>query len=222
MPRPKPATDDHVLYGSTGSGSAAIEAALHRLRLPVRIVTASTWQPESAQADLRRVNPLGQIPTLVLPDGTVLTESAAILIHLGLTHPDSGLLPKDPLARATAIRGLVYLAANCYACIGIVDYPERFTTARSAASREAVRRGSRARLHRLWCDFADQFPARPWLSGRRPGALDILAAVVSRWSGTRAHLREQRPAFHALLLRIDAHREWAPVFRRHWPQPPAA
>ena len=29
------------------------------------------------------VNPLGQIPTLVLDDGTVLSESAAILIHLG-------------------------------------------------------------------------------------------------------------------------------------------
>jgi glutathione S-transferase len=38
---------------------------------------------DSAQDELQRVNPLGQIPTLVAPDGSVLTESAAILIHLG-------------------------------------------------------------------------------------------------------------------------------------------
>ncbi|MFN0182216.1 MAG: glutathione S-transferase family protein [Aquabacterium sp.] len=211
------APSGHVLYGSKGSGSAAVEAALRRLRMPTRIVTASTWEPDSAQAELKRVNPLGQIPTLVLPDGTVMTESAAILIHLGLHAPDSGLLPPDASSRASVIRGLVFIAANCYACIGMIDYPERYTTARSSAARDALRNGSRQRLHALWCDFADQFPARPWLSGRRAGALDLLAAVVSRWSGARAHLERQRPAFHALLERIEAHRDFAPVFQRHWP-----
>jgi GST-like protein len=70
--------------------------------------------PDSAIAELEKVNPLRQIPTLVLPDGTVLSESAAILIHLGLAHPASKLLPADASARAKAIRGLVFVAANCY------------------------------------------------------------------------------------------------------------
>jgi len=34
----------------------------------------------------------------VLTDGTVLTESAAILIHLGLEHSASGLLPEGVAA----------------------------------------------------------------------------------------------------------------------------
>ena len=72
-----------TLFGSAGSGSAAVEMALARCGLPFRVVRASTWEADSAQSDLHRANPLGQIPALLAPDGAVLTESAAILIHLG-------------------------------------------------------------------------------------------------------------------------------------------
>jgi GST-like protein len=61
------------------------------------------------------------------------------------------------------------------------------------------------------------FPARPFLSGRHIGALDLLAAVVSRWSGTRAHLARSRPEFAAGLTRIEFEPRVAHVFARHWP-----
>lgn len=208
-----------TLYGSRGSGSAAVEAALVRCGVEYRLVRASTWEDDSAQAELRSVNPLGQIPTLRLEDGSVLTESAAILIHLGLVHPQSGLLPADAAARAQAIRGLVYIAANCYAAIGVIDYPERWCAGGDAATHERIRAGTRTRLHECWDRFADQFgaPADGYLGGAQPGALDYLAAVVSRWSGARKHLAGSRPALSALLQRIDAHPSAAAVFARHWP-----
>ena len=87
-----------------------------------------------------------------------------------------------------------------------------------AAERERLRKGARARLHGCWEVFADSFPpAGAFLAGDAPGALDLLASVVSRWSGARAYLRAQRPAFAELLERIDAHPPLARVFRRHWP-----
>ena len=207
----------HVLYGSQGSGSAAIEIALSVAGLPYRVVRASTWEPDSALDELGRINPLRQIPTLQLPDGSVLSESAAILIHLGLTQPACGLLPDDAAARAQAIRGLVYIAANCYAAIGVCDYPERWCADIDDSARERILRGARAQLHRSWDLFADQFPARPWLSGAAPGALDFLAVVVSRWSGARKHLAGTRPEFLATLTRIESQAAVAPVFARHWP-----
>jgi GST-like protein len=75
----------------------------------------------------------------------------------------------------------------------------------------------RARLTELWEIFADQFPAAPWLSGDRLGALDILAATVSRWGGARAALAASRPAFAALLARSEADSRIASVWARHWP-----
>ena len=63
--------------------------------------------------------------------------------------------------------------------------------------------------------FADTFEHRPFLCGAAPGASDLLAVVVSRWSGTRAHLRASRPAFTALRGRIEAHPPLMAVFKRH-------
>src|SRR5207248_10104343 len=190
-----------TLYGAKGSGSAAIESALTIAGLPFRAVEAASWEPGKGLEELKRVNPLAQIPTLVLEDGTVMTESAAILIWLGLRYPQSGLLPAEP---AQAIRGLVYIAANCYAAIGIIDFPARFCAHCDEATAKRIQEGTRARLHEYWRIFADTFPAQPFLTGAQLGALDLLAAVVSRWSGARAPLATERPAFHALMQRTEA------------------
>lgn len=210
----------YTLYGKKGSGSATTQVALEVAGAPYKTIETASWEPNDAFNDLLKLNPLGQIPTLVLPDGTVLSESAAILIHLGETYPQSGLLPSSPAARAQAVRGMVFVAANCYAAISIIDFPERWCSDadNDDAVKERIRAGTRARLHRHWETFADLFPALPYLGGSELGALDIHAAVVSRWAGTRKHLEEHRPAFYATLMRIEAHPKVAPVFAQHWPK----
>jgi len=209
----------YTLYGKAGSGSAAVEAALVVAREPFRIVETASWAQNDAYADLLEVNPLGQVPTLVLDDGSALSESAAILIHLGAAHPDSRLLPEKMSERAQVFRGLVFIAANCYSAISIIDYPERWCQDPDGDEKllERISAGTRARLHRHWEMFADVFPARPYLNGNDLGALDLLAAVVSKWSGSRQHLEHHRPAFHDALMRIEGHPDVAPVFARNWP-----
>lgn len=207
-----------TLFGSKGSGSAAVEAALLRCGLPCRQVVASTWGPGPALDELLRFHPLGQIPTLVLDNGQVLTESAAILIHLGLTYPQVGLLPTDPAARAQALRGLVFVASNCYAAIGVTDYPEPWLPGAAEPAQSALRQGARARLHALWDVFAEQFPApETYYGGIRLGGLDLLVAVVSRWSGARAYLQASRPSLAALVQRADLDNEFRAPFLTQWP-----
>ena len=203
-----------TLYGTQGSGSAAIEAALTRAGLAWTGVDASSWTPGPGREQLLRVNPLGQIPTLVLADGTVLTESAAILIHLGLTTAPGLLLPADASARARALRGLVYIASNCYAAISVIDYPERWCEPCDDDMKARIRAGTRARLHEHWRLFADTFGIG--FDAGSPGALELLATVVSKWSGTRPMLLAERPSFHAQLLRVEQHPEVAAIFQRHW------
>jgi GST-like protein len=55
-----------------------------------------------------------------------------------------------------------------------------------------------------------------FIGGEQPGALDLYAAVVSRFSGARRHLRASRPAFAELLERIESHPAVSPVLGRHW------
>ena len=205
----------YQLYGHKNSGAAAIEAALELCEIPYRFIDVET-SPEAAKA-LEKLNPLKQIPTLQKPDGGVLTESAAILIHLGMAFPQSNLLPEDVAERDQVIRGMVYIVSNCYAAIGIIDYPERWLAKADQSSRENLMAGTRQRLHWSWEVFADQFSGDLYLGDETPGALDVLAAVVTRWEGSREYLRHARPGFFAWLTRIDRHPTLAPVFARHWP-----
>jgi GST-like protein len=204
-----------TLFGSPGSGSAAVEMALLAAGQKYATVRASTWEPDLNRSQLLQVNPLGQIPTLVLDDGTVLTESAAILIHIGLAYPKAILLPTVSSARAQAIRGLVFVAANCYAAISVSDYPERWTAAKSKPAREIVRSAARAQLHSSWNVFADTFGAGDAMLKSTPGALEFLAVVVSQWAGTRQHLGSSRPAFLSTLLALEAHPRLAPILSKH-------
>jgi GST-like protein len=209
-----------TLYGSTGSGSTAIETALTLLGAEFRFVDAASWRAREAAgvAELKKLNPLAQIPTLVLPGGEILTESAAILIHLGLKFPQSGLLPAAEAQRAQVLRGLVFIASNCYAAVGVLDYPERWCENPDETTRASIITQTKRRLYELWDTFADSFKADPWLSGGHLGALDLLAAVVSHWDGGRKHLAESRPEFHALISRVEADPRIAHVFVRNWPQ----
>ena len=204
----------YTLYGTQGTGSCMIEIALQRCAVAWCQVDACSWEDTPGSEALARINPLQQIPTLQLPDGCVLTESAAILIHLGLAFPASHLLPADP---AQVIRGLVYIAANCYSAIGIIDYPQRWLDSADEALQAQLVRGTRQRLHAAWEVFADQFAGQLFDASGAPNALGIMAAAVSRWAGGRDALQQSRPPFAQALARVDTDPTVAPVFARHWP-----
>lgn len=67
-----------TLYGTKGSGSAAAEAGLEIAGIADRTVEAASWKPSPGLDALKRINPIAQIPALVVDDGSILAESAAI------------------------------------------------------------------------------------------------------------------------------------------------
>ena len=207
-----------TLYATKGSvGSAAVEAALTLVNVKFDLIDAAPWSLGPNVDRLRFLNPLTQVPTLVSPTGEVMTESAAILIHLGLKFPSSGLLPTATWPRAQNIRGLVFIAANCYPDISVMDFPERYYAGCGDDERRRIRSATIQHLHMLWRSFAEAFPGKPFLAGDRVGALDLLAASVSKCFGSRVHLREQVPGFAELMHRVDEDSRFREVHDRHWP-----
>ena len=205
----------YTLYGIDESGSCMIEIALQRCAVAWRRIDASSWEDGEGSDALARINPLKQIPTLVTPEGQVLTESAAILIHLGLEFPASELLAGN---RAQILRGLVYIAANCYSAVGIIDYPQRWLGNVDDAAQAQLISGTRRYLHQAWVVFAEQFADQLFAPGNVPNALGIMAAAGSRWDAAREGLKNLAPGFAQTLARVDADPVVAPVFARHWPQ----
>ena len=90
-----------MLFGAQASGSVAVEAAMTLLAMPYVLVEGTTWVDESARQRVAPHNPLRQVPTLVLPDGEVMTETAAILVDLADRHPAAAALAlsQEPAAQ---------------------------------------------------------------------------------------------------------------------------
>jgi SOS regulatory protein LexA len=163
--------------------------------------------------------PLPSLSQLTLPLVGRVAAGSPILAqeHIDQTYVvEASMFARKP---DYLLRALVYVAANCYSAIGIIDYPERWLGKSDKDANERLRAGARRRLHKMWSAFADSFVGdKPstYLFGDRIGAADLMMAVVSRWSGTRKHLAKNRPAMAALVDRVEAHPVVAAVIARHW------
>jgi glutathione S-transferase len=65
-------------------------------------------------ADFRAVNPLGLVPTIVMDDGHVLTENAAILQYIAERFPAAHLAPDDALGRARLRQWLSFVGTELH------------------------------------------------------------------------------------------------------------
>jgi glutathione S-transferase len=101
----------YTLYARAGWGSALIETQLAWYGLPYRLEgIGDLFKEEAAGEKLRPVNPLMQLPTLVLPDGQIMTESAAITLYLAEATGRSDLVPPPP--RPQFLRWLVFVPTS--------------------------------------------------------------------------------------------------------------
>jgi GST-like protein len=167
---------------------------------------------ESAEARRRlaKVNPVAQLPTLVLPDGTVMTESAAITLHLAdVTGSDELVPPVGDPTRPRFLRWLVFLVANIYPTFTYADDPARFVTGEAAQA--AFRESVDAYARRLW-GLVENEAAGPWFLGERFSAMDIYIAVMTRWRPRRPWFAEHSPRLFAIALAAEAQPKLAEVW----------
>jgi glutathione S-transferase len=123
----------YTLYSRYNAGSLAPQIVLEEIGTPYQLVWIGTGAEELER--YRRVNPAAKIPALRLPDGTTVSESAAILIHLTQTHPAAGLAPAfGSPAHALFLQWMVYLSANIYEAVLRYYYADRYSTAGPSAA----------------------------------------------------------------------------------------
>jgi GST-like protein len=84
-------------YGWATPNSQRVSIMLEELGLPYAVRPVNIRAREQFAPEVLALNPYGKIPILVEPDGTVLFESGAILLHLAAAQgrfvPDSAALP---------------------------------------------------------------------------------------------------------------------------------
>jgi len=95
----------------------------------------------------RAMNPIAQVPSLVLDDGTVLVQSMAILEYLDEVHPEPAILPQQPKARARsrALAEVVNSGVQPLQNLAVLEHVKsEFGGSKIEWSRHFIGRGMRA------------------------------------------------------------------------------
>ncbi len=196
-------------YWRPDSGTLVIEVAFAWAGLvPERVRVERSEQHE---AEFLALNPAAQIPVVVMPDGTLLTETAAIVIAIDEAVPQAGLLPPiGTAARATSLRWLMLLVTSVYSAALRTYYSHRFTTDPSEAGLAGVREAAQADSRRLFDILAREIEG-PFLLGRQMTIVDVYAAMLAGWCEPGA----RPPALQVLHRSVMAQPAIAQAWRRH-------
>jgi GST-like protein len=192
-----------------------VEAALTLLDLPYRVVE-STILSEREDAELARVNPMRQVPALILPSGELMTESAAILMWLADDHPEARLAPTMASNQRPAfLRWMSFCSAAIYSLFWVRDDPSRLV--RDPAGQAEAKAATAERIAACWGMMDSQVDPGRYILGDELGVLDLYVAVMSRWGPRRKRFYEMAPKMSRVVRRVDAEPRLADFWAARFP-----
>jgi GST-like protein len=202
----------HLLLGSKGCGNAIVEAAFALAGVPLETEEVDYSPGSPTRERLLSVNPLGQVPALILPDGRVLTESLAILHYLDDLEPGAALIPPPgDRTRAAFYRWSVFLVAAIYPTFTYGDDPAKWVA--NAEGAKELRESTDRHREALWMQV-EAAAAEPWFLGERRSALDLYLAAMTRWRPGVLWFAKRTPKLAAIAKRAAALDAVAPVIAR--------
>jgi len=162
------------LHYAPGTAAMAPHAALAETGIPyelVRVERDDDGRPSDAYLAL---NPWGKIPTL--EDGDlVLTESAAICLHLAERFPEAGLVPPaGTRERSELYRWLLWLTNTVQTAELRQMYPHRY-------GQEGVKETAEAELREHYALIDGHLADREWLVGEERTVADFFLFMLTRW-----------------------------------------
>jgi GST-like protein len=203
-----------LLLGCQGCGNAIVECAFALARIPFDYEEVDYSADSPTRPRLLQVNPLGQVPTLVLPDGTVMTESLAMIHYVDDAAPGAGLIPPrgDPL-RPVFYRWAIHIIAAVYPTFTYGDDPKKWVADESGAKQ--LRASTDAHRQEMWRRL-ESVAGSPWFLGERRSALDLYVASMTRWRPGRKWFEANTPKLVAIAQRASALEELTPVIKKNF------
>ncbi len=174
--------------------------------IPVTTQSARLYTDELATL-LRDYAPARTAPTMRCADGTVVPETIAIAEELASRHPDAGIWPAAPKARATARA----LAAEMHAGFGALrsHCPMNLRVSYSDCQPTEGVLADLVRLELIWANARAQTgSAGPWLCGAYSAADAFFAPVAARIAGYNLPIGTKAAAYVAAHLAHPSFRRW--------------
>ncbi|WP_157270781.1 glutathione S-transferase family protein [Azohydromonas aeria] len=185
--QPSPTPPSIQLYYHPGNASMAPHLLLLDIGVPFELKFVDRDRGEHQSPAYLKLNPNGRIPVLV-DDGLVLYESAAICLHLADRFPQARLAPPVGTAeRARLYQWMLWLSNTLQAMLMHWFYPERMVDSGDAVAAAQVRAQAEAQIHRMLQQLDAQVAqvaqgGGDWLLGPDYGAADAYALMLCRWT----------------------------------------
>lgn len=204
-----------VVYMAPDTCARVTMIALEQAQVPFETELVRFMRGEHKSAEFKRVNPKGKVPALLI-DGSVLTETVAILWYLDQRHPDAGLLPVTSSAMESAhvLADLCFCSATLHPLVTRIRIPMFFAGEENALT---VKRMAEQAMDEYFALVEARLADRPWWFGDQWTTIDgylywVFWRVegagydVSRFARFTAHARanERRPAVQRALAREEA------------------
>lgn len=204
----------YTLYGTNQTGTCAIQATLEELGADYEFVEISTRDGQHLKESYCRINPRQQVPALKLPDGTVIAEGPAILLHLADAHPEAPLAPPPGTSeRSLMNRWLIFFCANVYEGELRKLFPERYTS--DSAGARGVQAAAVDYVNRHYRIFEEFVGADPYVFGGTLTVLDIYVWMLSQWMDG-PWLSRHCPKISALAERVKMRPQIAPIHQANF------
>ncbi|MFN3280983.1 MAG: glutathione S-transferase, partial [Tabrizicola sp.] len=194
--------------------------------IPVRTISARLYTDELATV-LRDFPPARTAPTMRTPEGSVVPETIAIAEELASRHPEAGIWPADPHARATAR----VLAAEMHAGFTALrsHCPMNLRVSYTDCQPPDEVLADLRRLETLW-SWARRTTrsTTPWLCGAYSAADAFFAPVASRIATYNLPVNAEAMLYVNAQLAHPSFRRWRAMgmvdgadqefYRRDWPR----
>lgn len=169
------------LFYSPGACSLGIHVVLEEIGAPFTAQRISTRDGSNLKPDYLAVNPKAKVPTLVLDDGTVITEYPSIAMYLARSNPTAGLLPEDLLAEIDCLSVLDYITGTVHP----MGFTRQFRAARFAkdtADEARVIADGKAAAESYLQVLAAGLRG-PWYFGTQYTLADSALFFIEQWCG---------------------------------------
>jgi glutathione S-transferase len=164
------------LFTRPGTCSLAADIVLREAGIPFDLIKVSRHTGKTSEGvDFTEINSKGYVPALLLDNGELLTENAALLQYIADLNPAAKLAPPaGTIERYRLAEWLAYINSEIH---------KAFTPLFVPTASEDMKQYARTNLTKRVGWLAEQLGSKPYLLGEQFSVADAYLFVVLSWSG---------------------------------------
>jgi glutathione S-transferase len=194
-----------AVYGQSDSGNCLkVKYVADHLGIPYKWIETSVLARETRTPEFLALNPAGQVPTVILADRRVLSQSAAIMLYLA---EGSALIPADAYDRAVMLQFMFWEQYSHETAIAV----RRFHKHLLGKSDDAIDPALLTRGHAALTLMEQHLAAHDYFAGGALSLADIALVAYTRLAPQGGFDLSPYPRLRGWIAGIEAALCLAPI-----------